>query len=64
MPKIKTHKGLAKRIKVTKRGKFQKRRAQCSHLREKKSSKRKRKYARLEILNKSDKKKIKRIINK
>jgi len=64
MPKLKTHKGLAKRIKITKKGKFQKRRAYSSHLREKKSSKRKRRYARLEILNKSDKKKIRKIINK
>lgn len=63
MPKLKSHKGLSKRIKKTKKGKFLKRRAQCSHLREKKPSKRKRKYLGLEKLNKGDKKKIKKIIH-
>jgi len=42
MPKQKTHKGLAKRVKVTARGKVKHRRAGASHLMSSKSSKRRR----------------------
>lgn len=62
MPKIKTHKGTYKRIKTTKSGKLKKQTAFRSHLREKKSSKRKRRYSRLEDINKSDVKKVKKLL--
>jgi large subunit ribosomal protein L35 len=42
MPKQKTHKGLAKRVKVTARGKVKHRRAGAGHLMSGKSAKRRR----------------------
>ncbi len=42
MPKMKTHKGTAKRVKITKTGKLLRRRAFGSHLLAKKSKSRKR----------------------
>jgi large subunit ribosomal protein L35 len=42
MPKMKTHRGAAKRFKVTARGKVQRRQANLNHILEKKSSRRKR----------------------
>ena len=42
MPKQKTHKGLAKRIKITATGKVMHHRAGSAHLRSKKSSRRRR----------------------
>ena len=42
MPKLKTHKGTAKRIKITKTGKLLRRRAFSNHLLSKKSKSRKR----------------------
>lgn len=42
MPKLKTHKGTAKRIKVTASGKLLRRRAGLNHLLQKKSASRKR----------------------
>jgi large subunit ribosomal protein L35 len=42
MPKLKTHRGAAKRIKQTAGGKLKRRRAYHSHILEKKSTKRKR----------------------
>ena len=44
MPKQKTHKGTAKRIKVTARGKLLRRNAFRNHFLEKKSASRKRNY--------------------
>jgi large subunit ribosomal protein L35 len=43
MPKLKTHKGTAKRIKLTKNGKVMRERAYGNHLLSKKSKGRKRK---------------------
>jgi len=45
MPKMKTHKGAAKRFKVTGSGKLTRRRANLNHILEKKSSKRKRRLS-------------------
>lgn len=42
MPKLKTHKGTAKRVKITKTGKILRRRAFGNHLLAKKSKSRKR----------------------
>jgi large subunit ribosomal protein L35 len=44
MPKIRTHKGTAKRFRITATGKVMRRKAFRSHLLEHKSSKRKREY--------------------
>ncbi len=42
MPKLKTHKGTAKRVKITGSGKITRRRASGNHLQAKKSKSRKR----------------------
>ena len=60
--KLKTHKGLSKRVKITKGGKIKKRRAFRSHLLTKKSNKRKRKFAKTYTVNKSDAKTVKRLL--
>jgi len=46
MPKMKTHRGAAKRFKVTGSGRLKRRNANLSHTLEKKSPKRKRRLAR------------------
>ena len=46
MPKMKTHKGTAKRFKVTGSGKIRRRRAFLNHILEKKSPSRKRRLSR------------------
>jgi large subunit ribosomal protein L35 len=46
MPKIKTHRGAAKRFKVTGSGKIRRRKANRAHLLEKKPTKRTRRLAR------------------
>jgi len=50
MPKIKTHKGLAKRVKISKTGKVIMRKAGSSHLMAGKSSKRKRQLKRAKAM--------------
>ena len=45
MPKMKTHRGAAKRFKVTGSGKIMRRKANRSHILEKKAPKRKRRLA-------------------
>ncbi|MDZ7733480.1 MAG: 50S ribosomal protein L35 [Acidimicrobiia bacterium] len=45
MPKMKSHRGAAKRFKVTNRGKILRRKAYRNHILEKKSPKRKRRLA-------------------
>jgi large subunit ribosomal protein L35 len=45
MPKMKTHRGAAKRFKVTGTGKLRRRSANLSHILEKKSSRRKRRLS-------------------
>jgi large subunit ribosomal protein L35 len=62
MPKLKTHRGMAKRVKITKGGKIKRRRASRSHLREKKSPKQKRRYRREENLSPKDKKNVKKLL--
>ena len=62
MPKIKTHKGTAKRVKLTKNGKIKRRRASQSHNLEKKSATRKRIYRKPENIAKADRKNIKKLI--
>ena len=60
--KLKTHKGLAKRIKKTKAGKIKRRSAYISHLLSKKSKGRKRSHAGLKDISSSDRKQVKKLI--
>ena len=62
MPKMKTDRGAAKRIKVTGTGKLQRRRAFRSHLLEKKSSKRTRRLGRETNVAPADQKAMKRLL--
>ena len=62
MPKMKTDKGAAKRIKVTGSGKLRRRQAFLNHILEKKSSKRKRKLGRVADVSPGDAKQIKRLL--
>ncbi len=50
MPKQKTHKGLAKRVKITARGKVKHHRAGAGHLMRSKNAKRRRKVTGTEIM--------------
>lgn len=54
MPKIKTHKGTAKRVKKTATGKLMRERAFGNHLLSKKSASRKRTIAKAHSVSKSD----------
>lgn len=62
MPKMKTHKGAAKRFKVTSTGKILHRKAFGSHLLSKKSAKRKRKYQKDYQVAATDKSKVKKML--
>jgi large subunit ribosomal protein L35 len=64
MPKLKTHKGAAKRVKVTGTGLFV-REAQfsgCSHILTKKSPKRIRKFRKQLVVDKTDSPRLKRML--
>ncbi|MBA7490355.1 50S ribosomal protein L35 [subsurface metagenome] len=60
--KLKTHKGMAKRIKKTKRGKLKRRAATVGHLLRKKSSRVKRAHEGLFDVAKANEKQVKRLI--
>lgn len=60
MPKMKTHKGTAKRFKITGSGKILRRHASKSHILEKKSAKRKRAFRQDQNVSKTNLKSIKR----
>ncbi len=62
MPKMKTHRGAAKRFKVTGRGRILRRQAFRSHLLEKKPSRRTRRLARERELTGGDRNQVKRLI--
>jgi large subunit ribosomal protein L35 len=62
LPKIKTHRGAAKRFKVTKNGKVKRAKAYRGHLLTHKTSKRKRQLRKSAILTKADQKRIKKVI--
>ena len=62
MPKMKTHKGAAKRLKVTGSGKIKRAKAYKSHILTKKSSKRKRNLRKAGLISKGDYKRIKKVI--
>lgn len=64
MPKIKTHKGAAKRLKTTGSGKLMKRRAYKSHFLSKKSGARKREFAKDHGIDSTQVKTAKRMLGK
>ena len=60
MPKLKTHSGTKKRFRVTKTGKVMRRRSTGNHLLQKKTARRKRKFAGVEQLSGTQAKTLKR----
>ncbi len=60
MPKLKTHSGAKKRVRITKTGKILRRHASGSHFLEKKSAARKRRFAGVEVIVGKQAKNIKR----
>ena len=62
MPKIKTHRGAAKRFKVTGTGKIKRSKAYASHILTKKTRKRKRTLRKANLLDKSDMGRVKKLI--
>ncbi|MGH9023670.1 MAG: 50S ribosomal protein L35 [Acidimicrobiia bacterium] len=64
MPKIKTHRGAAKRFRLTGTGKIRRRKANRSHLLEKKASKRTRRLGRGAEVTGGQRKTVMRLLGK
>jgi large subunit ribosomal protein L35 len=64
MPKIKTHKGAAKRFKFTAKGKIRRNRAYAGHLFLSKSAKQKRRLRQSTYVDPSNEKRLKRLIHR
>ncbi|NLY75081.1 MAG: 50S ribosomal protein L35 [Firmicutes bacterium] len=62
MPKMKTHRGAAKRFKITGSGKIKKNNAYKNHLLEAKTSKRKRNLRKAELISPGDERRVKRML--
>jgi large subunit ribosomal protein L35 len=62
MPKMKTHRATAKRVKRTATGKFKREQAYHRHIAEKKSPRRKRRLNKQVLVAKPDARKIKRLL--
>ena len=62
MPKLKTHRGLAKRVKITARGRVKRARAFHSHLLSSKSPKRKRNLSRGTLVHSTQEKTMKSLV--
>ncbi len=62
MPKMKSHSGAKKRFKVTPRGKVQGRHGMTSHIREKKSPKRKRRLSAPARIAKPDRPRVRALL--
>ncbi len=62
MPKMKTHRGAAKRLKRTGTGRLRRNKANKSHILTKKSTKRKRRLRKSDLVAKSDEKRMKRML--
>jgi ribosomal protein L35 len=62
LPKLKTHKGVAKRVKVTKKGKVKRQQAWHRHLMTGKSGSRKRRLRRQVLATKAEAKRMKRLL--
>ncbi len=64
MPKMKSHRGAAKRFKVTGSGKIVRRKAYKNHILEKKSPKRKRHLGQMAEVSGPDQDRIRRLLGK
>lgn len=64
MPKMKTHKGAAKRFKVTGSGKITRRKANLNHILEKKAPKRKRRLGRTTEVTGGDRHRVERLLGR
>ena len=62
MPKMKSHKGARSRFKVTGTGKIRRRQANLNHMLGKKSSRQKRRLGQMTVVDKSDVKRIRRML--
>ena len=62
MPKMKTHRGAAKRLKKTGTGKLKRRRAYKSHILTKKTQKRKRRLRKPDLVSTSDAKRLHKLL--
>lgn len=62
MPKMKTHRGAAKRFKTTGTGKIKRNKAYKSHILTKKSAKRKRNLRKATIMDKTNEKVMKKLL--
>ena len=62
MPKMKTHRGAAKRVKKTGTGKLKRMRSNKSHILTKKTTKRKRRLRQPDLVSKGDEKKLNKIL--
>ena len=62
MPKMKSHRGAAKRFKSTASGLFKRGKAYTSHILTKKTTKRKRKLDTPTLISKSDQRKVERML--
>ena len=62
MPKMKTHSGAKKRFKLTAKGKVRGRHAYSSHILEKKSPKRKRRFAKPVEISGHDSKRVRHLL--
>ena len=62
MPKLKTHRGAAKRFKVTATGRFKRSKAYTSHILTKKTTKRKRKLDTPTLVSPADHRKVSRML--
>ena len=62
MPKLKTHRGAAKRFRLTAGGKVKRARAYKSHILTKKTAKRKRHLAQPNLISAADERRVKRML--
>ncbi|WP_408955832.1 50S ribosomal protein L35 [Natroniella sp. ANB-PHB2] len=62
MGKMKTHKGMKKRVKKTGRGKFKRKKAYRSHLMTKKSGNRKRKLNKDALVDEGNQKRVEKLL--
>ena len=62
MPKLKTRKGLADRVRVTRTGKLVRKHGWKSHLLEHKSAKRKRAFRAAQLIDPADRKQVRRAL--
>ena len=62
MPKMKTHRGAAKRFKLTASGKIVRRRALKQHILTSKTTKRKRRLRQRDLISAADKRKVQRLL--